>query len=269
VNSLISRTFAVLDSKGCKMGWDPSLTTIPQGLLSMTICAVVICKHESQDVLLSISDRKIIVGNRQYETKNQTKLYDFGERRNVYATGGGRFDLHTRICERTHQRADKEGIVDVADISRIYREEFLAMKDERQDTVGAGSIIFGIDSGGAQIYSVLPPDGLDECCNPQGYFVIGSGAREFETEFMAAHYDRFQQHHAALFLLYSAKIRAEVDNHVGRTTDVYLFNEKGKWQFKGMSALEAYYDELTKKRTEIIERMVGDSRFDLNPPSSS
>ena len=97
-------------------------------------------------------------------------------------------------------------------------------------SLGTQTIITGLDDEGAHIFLVqdralitgsgLP--GIVQCETPGGFSAIGSGAYHAHSLFTAANYDRRWPIHRALYLLYSARRRAEAAPGVGDQADWWI-----------------------------------------------
>lgn len=102
-------------------------------------------------------------------------------------------------------------------------------------SVGTATIIAGVDDEGAHLYlvqdravltgSTLP--GTTQCENATGFVAIGGGSHHAYSQFSLANYDRNWPVSRALFLLYSAKRRAEVAPGVGEKADWFFITKNG------------------------------------------
>jgi hypothetical protein len=144
--------------------------------------------------------------------------------------------------------------------------------------LGVETIIVGAGSDERlHIYSVggfeQTADGLEQevchetCHDGAGFYAIGSGARQFETQLMLARYSHFFPYHSALHLVYSAKKKAEVSPGVGRETDMFLLMRTGTVAVppETLEALEKYHQELEKAHDksllDTLNEMAQDERM--------
>ena len=190
----------------------------------MTLCAAAICHNHPQTgpvpVLLGISDRMLTSGDIEFES-GQSKIYVF-DPANTVALVSGNYDAHFEIAIETHRQVRSDHVTDVGQIAELYAKNLLAYRTKRasrlllaplgldvdsfisrqqemdsdivqeivykmlgeESDIGIDTIIAGIDSTGAHIYRVTDP-GEASCCDGSGFVAVGSGSRQFETQFMS------------------------------------------------------------------------------------
>jgi hypothetical protein len=229
----------------------------------------------------------------KYEALNVSKGWLLSPK--VACLGAGDSTIHYTVLTKTLRGINHNGIADVEASAKLYGQNLLAFKRRQlgsflssvvEDASAfievqqqgnpqlilelaeklAGQrldveVIFtGWDLNGAHIYHV-GESGHEVCCDGTGFVAIGSGSRQFETQFMLSRYDRYWTFQQALLLMYSAKKRAEVSPGVGTETDLFII---GPERFVPIDAptikvLDDYYREwestAEKKRNEIFERM--------------
>jgi hypothetical protein len=131
-------------------------------------------------------------------------------------------------------------------------------------------VIAGVDHTGAHVYSVGGHDRehgvaehfLEMSLDAAGYGAVGSGASQFDSEFMSAAYDAASPWRKSLLLAYSAKKRAEMSPGVGKATDLYLITQEGAINLSApeiMQALDKYHKEqeevVNQKRVEVLNKL--------------
>jgi hypothetical protein len=207
-----------------------------------------------------MSDRMLTSGDIEYEAA-QSKIYPLGELKALCLPAGDA-SFHVPIGVETSRRAVQDQLVNTGDIASLYAENYASLRRRRaermylapygldtaaflsrqrrmnetlvlsladrmdQAELELDTIIVGVDSDGAHIYHVRDP-GIVTCHDGTGFWAIGSGDRQFASQFMYQGYARSWPWLAALLLLYSAKKRAEVAPGVGRETDIFWMTRKG------------------------------------------
>jgi 20S proteasome alpha/beta subunit len=144
----------------------------------------------------------------------------------------------------------------------------------RCESLGVETILAGVDSTGGHIYSVGGYGGAFEvedchatCRDGGGFWAIGSGARQFQTEFMSQGYSRWWPFTPALLLACKAKRRAEVSPGVGTKTDIYVIERSRSIPIDpdNMKLLGEYLDEYQTaakaKWEEVVTRISNDARL--------
>jgi 20S proteasome alpha/beta subunit len=148
----------------------------------------------------------------------------------------------------------------------------LAEKLQREE-LGVQLIIAGMDTAGPHIYGVGRRDDYgrelpyEDCHDANGFFAVGSGDWQFRSMFMSHSYNSEWGFWEALFLLYSAKKKAEAAAGVGRVTDIVLVDESSMRDLDDsvMEAVDEYYRAFEtaakKKRNSIVGKMKSDKRI--------
>jgi hypothetical protein len=227
----------------------------------MTVCIAAVCNilPDLRPAIITASDRMITIGEIQYEP-DQTKTVDLAAQ--TVGLFAGDMQLHAGIIVRVKERIrealhDNPTNINVADIARIYGEEFAyyrRSKAEREILMPRGldfdrflsrqatmahyqvrdidaalaayyidstAIIAGIDPSGPHIFKVTNP-GIVECLDTPYFACAGSGEWLANTQFMLARYDKTFPFTKALWLTFAAKARAEIAGGVGERTDLVI-----------------------------------------------
>jgi hypothetical protein len=261
---------------------------------------------EQFDAVVGIADRMFTSGDVQFEG-NTTKVFAFVREpvvaANVIALEAWDTNAHFALATETHSEVINQKIESVREIAATYARRFQAMRRERAERtylaplglnaetfrsqqkmmetkcvgdlrrqmqksqLDVQAIIAGIDSdGSAHLYRIDDP-GQVTSLDRAGYCAIGSGARQFETQFMFERYDRLWPWFNALVLMYSAKKRAEVSPGVGKVADVFMIQNGGGGFLpqEARDALEEHYQKLQKAKSLVtisqIQEMIKDPRL--------
>jgi 20S proteasome alpha/beta subunit len=245
----------------------------------MTVCIAALCRVPGSSVwgIVGASDRMITTGDIEFEPP-QRKVYNFTD--HVIALVSGDMAAQISICTATLASITAAAATEVAQIADHYsaalstyrrkqaeRDVLLPLGftlesfHERQrdlapallDTLTsklwkysleAESIIAGIDSSGAHLYVVKSPGDVI-CLDAVGFAAVGYGRWHAESQFMFAEYVPGWSLSSALFLLYSAKRRAEVAPSVGLDTDLALITAQ-----EGYVSVSA---QVTERLREVYE----------------
>src|SRR6266852_4285986 len=179
----------------------------------------------------------------EFET-DQTKIYPLIAGKAI-ALVSNSIDLHRMLVDETIKQIEASKIEDVSQAAEIYCENFKSLRRKRAESIWLApynlnadsfisrqrqfdqgiardlahrlleekleveSIIAGVDSNGTpRIYSIEDP-GILTSRDGVAFHAIGSGARQFESLFMAEGYTRTRTWAETMFLMYSAKKKAE------------------------------------------------------------
>jgi len=271
----------------------------------VTVCAAALCIANTpaglHAILLGISDRMITSGDIEFES-GTTKIFGFSPASAVCLVAGDT-DLGFMVATETHRKVIRDGIAEVEEIARQFAynyaslcrrraeglylvplgldvDSFTARQHQMQtdsvsriedqlqaESLGVWAIIAGMGSDGPHVYYVEDPGGRALCCDRAGFCAIGSGGRQFETQFMSLRYDRLWTFHNAMLLMYSAKRRAEISPGVGTATDVFIIDSRGFRDVvpPALEALQVYHNEfestVSRARGSITERMMRNPLF--------
>jgi hypothetical protein len=275
-------------------------------LKSVTVCAAVLCdvQRDSSDALpfcLAVSDRMITCGDHEFESRT-TKIFVFGP--TIIGLCAGDTDLHTMMATSTLADVNNNGVSSVQEVARLYARQFVKLRRKRAEEtylaplglnsrsflvrqqqmepsqvalltqailearLDVDAIVAGTDDTGSHIYRIGDP-GQVMCCDRLGFCAIGSGWRQFETQFMLSGYCRDNSLLDSLLLTYSAKKKAEVAPGVGPATDMVMIHRSGA---KVVSDGDSFFEELNnhhlqheallkESREKILERMKQEPAF--------
>lgn len=262
----------------------------------MTICAAVICRHTHSErdgqlrpSVMTISDRMLSSVDIEFEPE-QTKIKKLAS--SIVAMYSGERDFHHTISEAVVRQLGENATVEEAAERYAFHylqlrrnrasakhlamigldyESFVSRLAERdsstladiyhrilEERLGLHAIVAGTDRDGAHIYTV----GRDEecvvpwCHDERGFVAIGTGFRQFETEFMRQGYTSRSGSLDALWLMMTAKLRAQASPGVGTKTDAALIAERlGYWRKEDMDQLEAGVKELDERTKKIADEI--------------
>jgi hypothetical protein len=246
--------------------------------------------------IVTVSDRMLSSADIEYEPA-LVKVKKLAP--SIVCLYSGERDYHHMIADATHRTIIADNVTNVADVADIYAFNFLALRKKRSEAkylspveltyesfvariyenssdfvsnlfmkilnekLGVQAIVAGTDHDEAHIYTV----GADEaegvlpiCHDERGFVAIGTGSRQFETEFMAQGYTRRSGSLFAMWMMIAAKLKSERSPGVGSATDLTIITEKvGYWLPKDVAEMAQGIKELSeftdKKRDEIIERL--------------
>jgi 20S proteasome alpha/beta subunit len=88
-------------------------------------------------------------------------------------------------------------------------------------------LIAGVDSSGAQLYTLLNPGTSPIHNNQLGYHAIGSGTIHALQSLIGFKHSNIKNIADTLFYVYASKRRAEVAPGVGEETDIYIISSDG------------------------------------------
>ncbi len=219
----------------------------------MTVCIAAICMYGGSSMILGASDRMLTSGDVEFEPPT-TKIYRLGL--NAVILVGGDAAVQADICDKTYDQRMKDNVTDVRDVAEIYAKHFAdyrrqrnersflhplgltldtftqrqsgmlpeevarLSRDMKYEDLDIEAIITGVDARGAHIYVVTDP-GIVDCQDSVGFAAIGIGANHAESQFMFSRYHPRETFERALYMVYSAKKRAEVAPGVGLAEDLF------------------------------------------------
>lgn len=251
-----------------------------------------------QPVVVLAADRMMTMDlKREYEQAMQTKCFAMSNLVSVLVSGSSESLLE--ICATTRRIAGEQQATLVADIARLFADEFARYRNaeterrmlakwgldwaafhsqqasfapefrgrllsdlESYDCDLGAVLIAGVDELGAHIYRVADP-GLAESCGQVGYGGIGIGAEFAEYEFMAAGYAPAFLWEDALLLAYFAKKRAEVAPGVGTVTDLWWITRSGTMYVDPSMPLADGLQSIYRSRIDQEQRALGVDRTRL------
>jgi hypothetical protein len=268
----------------------------------MTICAAAICDHCNGDAVITISDRMITSGDIEFED-NRTKIMELSPRIVCLFAGNRDFhhmiaeatkktvtaDNVTDVAETAEiyashfvalrrRRAEQRYLAPLgltADTFRSYQREMnenvvsSLLSNMLGEALGVQAIIAGKDASGAHICTIARADReFGEFCSPvchdgQDYVAIGTGFRQFETQFMSLGYTRQYGSLWTLLLMLEAKRRAEVSPGVGSATDASIISDTFRvYTPEAIGTMDRYLQELEdairKIRQDISDKIAAD-----------
>lgn len=262
----------------------------------MTICAAAISGHGDKEVVLAISDRMITNGDIEFED-NHSKIWVLSPR--IACLFSGESVFHHMIRSATHRTIIADGITDVGEVADLYALNFIALRRKRaekkylapinldcdtflsrqhelqpnqaeslimhliDEKLGVQGMIVGTDKNGAHIYTIGTEK--DENCQPichdgRDFVAIGTGFRQFETQFMTMGYTRAWGSLYCLQLMISSKRKAEISPGVGTATDAVIISEDVKEYIpEAIRAIDRYNKEIEdavyEKRQEVHKKI--------------
>ena len=116
--------------------------------------------------------------------------------------------------------------------------------------LGVHILVVGVDSE-AHIYYVYNP-GTCRSWDSLGFCCIGQGDRHAEPTFAFYNYTPSLSEKEVLYITFEAKKRSEMAGGIGRTTDIWIIDEKGIWEVE---------EETVKRLEEIFESRNESSRM--------
>ena len=250
----------------------------------MTVCIAALCRWKDSDVIVGASDRMLTASDIEFEPP-QTKIANLTK--NCTALVAGDSASQMTICEDTFFDLENESSVSVHGVAECFSKNFIKhrkqiaetkhlsplgidfdsfiknQKHMSQDTVNNISdrlkcsnldiktIITGVDDKGGHIYVVSDP-GKITYMNAVGFAAIGIGEWHAQSQFMFNGYTKTRSLNEALFMVYSAKRRAEVAPGVGVITDMFMIGQ-GEPQYvvvrdEVMEKLRSTYEEYQFKQ---------------------
>ena len=110
------------------------------------------------------------------------------------------------------------------------------------------TIICGNDETGAHVYycdgtNLSPADSI-------GFAAIGSGGKHARSEFILGNHSRFDRLEHTLLLAYTAKRRAEKAPGVGKETDIFVIEPRGRYflNYTQLQNLEKIYSKMQRSQ---------------------
>ena len=223
----------------------------------MTVCIAAVCNMGRVPTVIAASDRMITMGDIEFEP-NQTKAVYLAQR--TVGLLAGDMQTHAAVLpaalENLRRNTTQEDVL-VLEIAQSYADEFARYRREKAEreiltplglslerfisvqkdmapnsvadltrrlqgySIGSEAIIAGIDRTGGHIYLVCDP-GTSYCFDTSFFCAIGTGEAMAISQFQLAGYDKTWPLANALFLTYSAKVRAEATAGVGKKTDLFI-----------------------------------------------
>ena len=201
----------------------------------MTICIAAICMFGDRQVVIGASDRMVTSGDIEFEPF-QSKSFVFTPQ--IMGLVAGDMAAQMTILMATSRRLQAVPTADVGAVANLYAEEFAAYRRRiaekalltplgltaadfiaeqqhmdsglvaalaenlQRSELDVATIITGIDSTGAHIYTVNDP-GIATQQDAIGFAGIGYGQWHAESQFMTARYTRQWTFQAALRLVHS------------------------------------------------------------------
>lgn len=228
----------------------------------MTICiAAVATTTEGYQFVLCAADRKITIGDTEYEPNFPNKFFLISN--SIILMPSGDYSLHAAMVGdlqeemRAFHKANPGVWPNVENFADRYRAIYANRKRRRweQETLfpeglsletfhtsnlseetkarlikgirddllpPVSAIIAGIDEGGAHIWTTSDDDDPQPQM-PLGYAAVGMGSHHAETQYRLARYSPYTNPNDALWMIYLAKKRSEVAPSVGsKATDIYV-----------------------------------------------
>jgi hypothetical protein len=241
---------------------------------------------EPTQVIIGISDRMVsIPGFAQYEL-SQPKFFNIVN--SVMALLAGDNEVTAKIFEQTHSYISKDfkevpRIISVERIANYYGQNVIAYLTKRRDTIAhsrtglsykefmnltnwdkkereeimlkikdepdTSAIITGIDETGAHIF-LIDRHGYVSSQDSIGFAVIGSGYYHAASQLMRTRHSPKTPYIDTLLLLYMAKKYAEIDEYVGKDTDIFVIADDRNYNIlseETVKMLEDTYNEIYNK----------------------
>lgn len=257
----------------------------------VTVCVAAICQwNESNSdlwipMVVGAADRMLTASDIQYEPP-QCKIFALTKKFAVMIAGDAA--AHSRIVTAVTQRlttVENPTVLDAAEAYALdlaeYRkrnaerlilgplglsfQEFLAHQDQlapqvvervtsrlQRFRVDAEAIVAGVDTA-PHIYVVRDP-GTVTCHDLIGFAAIGIGASHAASQFMFSRYSNVWSFPQALFLVFSAKKRAEVAPGVGIESDLFYADKDRHWVIDRDNDPTNLLDQMLSLYTESIQR---------------
>jgi 20S proteasome alpha/beta subunit len=232
----------------------------------MTVCIAAICGlgQDEGPYVVAAADRMITIGNLEYEPA-QTKTVQFASTTIGLFSGAMELHAAVipKVYERiSNHFKDENKTIMTSMIAEFYAEEFSYYRRamaEREILFPRGltlekfyssrqslmahyqvdeidndllsyyldscAIICGLDPTGAHIYVVRNP-GKAECFDTPFFAAIGAGEPLATSQFMLSKFDKTWDLARALWLAYSAKIKAQAAGGVGNQSDLIVISGK-------------------------------------------
>jgi hypothetical protein len=236
----------------------------PRRSLAVTTCAAAICKRGTQDVVLAISDRRFTSGEKdnaiKFEPEHQTKFFGLVPAKAICLIGGDP-SPYSMVTKQTHNRLERDNITDITHVARVYADNFTSLRQTRNQDLGMQAIIAGLDLGGAHVFHVTDP-GSESCRDQIGFVAMGIGSTIFEEEMAFWQYDRGWPCQKALFLMYLAKKKSEINEGISETTDILMIDDRADsfvvFDPRGpvLDSLHRHYAEFEKTKKEKVESII-------------
>lgn len=264
----------------------------------MTVCVAAM----SGSIIFGASDRMITSADIQFEPQ-QTKLFPFSNSIVAQIAGDASIqtEIIQMVALDVRKRMDtnpKEwwNVRDVAHLYRHYHEELrlthaehniLAPLGLNRDTwltkqggmdsglvknianellnynFPATAVIFsGVDTSGAHIY--VARDGNISCQDTVGFASIGAGEWHASSQMMFAGHSRKKSVSETLFLVYSAKRRAEVAPGVGKGTDMFAIGPGLGSNILITDDEILNLENIYKKEQECQSKATGDAKLEVD-----
>lgn len=111
-----------------------------------------------------------------------------------------------------------------------------------------GAIVTGIDETGAHIY-LIDAEGVVSCQDSIGYAVVGTGDYHAVSQLMRNRHSPDKPYIDTLLLSYMAKRDAELNEYVGKTTDIFIIKDD--------KTCDELYEEKVKAIGDIYDDIYG------------
>ena len=276
----------------------------------MTVCIAALFKWnygtleapESGFAALTMSDRKITVGDMEYEP-NQTKVAHFG---NCLVLVAGDLAIHSQAIQDTAQET-KGRKLPPRDIAQIYgtaiqainarhaEGEILAPLGLNTDTFHAQQNDFSqgfVDTITAQLQNRQPADvealvvgsngeraqiflvdskGREYCMDDAGFAAIGIGAWHAKSRLMNVGHVSARSLAPTLSALYAAKKNAEIAPGVGTATDVNIILRNGRFEVwpSVCSEVEKLFEKYNAQARLLGDQMTAELQAFLDKPTNT
>jgi len=227
-----------------------------RGRPPVTVCIAAICTFRGGLLVTAASDRMITAGDIQFE-QPQPKVFQLGE--HSVALIFGDVSEQATVATLAQREVVTRRIGNMEEVAKCYAQEYEKRRLEiaearflrpigfdkdsfvtRQQHLdprliaeltqdlqtchldeNGGAIVIGADNLGAHIYTIGDP-GIATCHDSIRFVARGSGQWHAESQFMFSRYVKTWNLERAMYLLYSAKRRAEVAPGVGLGTDLVM-----------------------------------------------
>jgi hypothetical protein len=240
-------------------------TSFPRRRPPVTVCIAAICTFRGSLMVVAASDRMITAGDIQFE-QPQPKVLQLGEHSAALVFGD--VSEQATVVNFMQREIVTRRISNMEEMARCHAQEYAKRRVEIAEArflrplgldkdlfttqqqhfdprfiaelthdmqmcqldENGGVIVIGTDNLGAHIYTIGDP-GIATCHDSIGFVARGSGQWHAESQFMFSRYVKTWDLERAMYLLYSAKRRAEVAPGVGRGTDLVMIttNPRQLW----------------------------------------
>ena len=253
---------------------------------------------EPEPYIIGISDRmRSIQDFAQYESDQPKYIHIVNS---VMALMAGDVAAQTEVFDRTCSYIwtdfnDDPRVIPVKEVAHRYEQDVCAFLNDRRDMIvrrrtglksfkdfqtnyhhedreeiieeikkepALETIITGIDESGPHIY-LINHSGIS-CHDSTGFAVIGSGYFHTTSQLMRTRHSPKTPYVDTLLLLYMAKQHAEMDEYVGKDTDIFVITDNHTYDVlseKTVKVLKDTYNEiynrvLDEAKTKIQEHLI-------------